>query len=72
MFDIFKKKMIKSNCRVAEKRKTRLLVLRFFWQKGGIIMSNVKLWNKNFIFIIIINFLVFLNHLVDYILQSWR
>ena len=27
-------------------------------------MNDVKLWNKNFIFIIIINFLVFLNHLM--------
>lgn len=27
-------------------------------------MNNVKLWNKNFILIIIINFLVFLNHLM--------
>lgn len=27
-------------------------------------MNDVKLWNRNFIFIIIINFLVFLNHLM--------
>ena len=27
-------------------------------------MNDVKLWNRNFVFIIIINFLVFLNHLM--------
>ena len=27
--------------------------------------KNVKLWSKNFIIIIIVNFLVFLNHISD-------
>lgn len=36
-----------------------------FYQKKEVVLlqKEVKLWNRNFVFIIIINFLVFLNHL---------
>lgn len=34
-------------------------------------MEKIKLWNKNFIIVIVINFLVFLNHLMVFQLSRF-